>query len=305
VRNTWIWRGFGALLFVGILAGYVPDLMIVSTMRGARAEGLLTLPPSPNPSGKDDARPLYVAAATKYAQAPALLETDYARQIKTPAPHVVKYLDAMAVASERPFCSTVEDNAWDYRGQEEQKITTGSLHSAAKAIVDRATDERGLRAAARIARHLALQESARAPLYTALLGVRALDRAAVLGLDAAARRRVADAFGPPLEPREAFRRRVAYSAVEFERRNKEEGPRVGRTRDEERYLRFWRGFFRTAPTGGSAFVGAVRERAEEIERAESTGRYTDLTPVVGGAPHPWLAWTQRLEAANARLKAGR
>ena len=301
-KHRLIWGGFAALLTGAVVSGYVPDMMLVSAMRGARAEGLLALPPATRVAKERDARPLYASAGQKYPQAPYLLSGDFARQVKKPAPHVAKYLEAMARASARPECSRIVDG-WS-RYDERVGVRLPELYFAAKAMVARAGDEAALLPAARIARHIRSQEDVRPLGYWAALVQKTLDRGAKIGLDRAALARLGAALGPPVAPREAVRLHFARTVAEYERETLERGARVSRTREQAAYVRFWRGFLARAPRDGKGFIQAVRGSESEIARAESSGlAYTDLSGIVGASLTPWMSWATLLDRADQRIGA--
>ena len=301
MRRGWIWGGFGALLVVGIVTGYAPDVMLASAQREARAKGLLTAPPAKIPY-TEDARVLFNSGTEKYADAPSLLANDFARQTKTPAPHVTKYLDAIAVAAKRPRCSPLEE---EWSGRYSNRADSAALANAGRALAIRATDETTLLAAARIAYHLGTQSSWSAAIRWGTLVPAVLDRAGTLDLSADARRRLALAMGPATPPREKLWRHVVATVQGLEEMTRSAGASVGRTRQENGYLRFWLGFFAKAPSD-TGFADAVHGADSQIQTAESQGgQYVDY-PTLSGAPKgPWTQWVDAVERANARIAQGR
>ena len=293
-RNAWIWGGFGALLFVGILSGYAPDLMLARELRAARDEGLLNRDPSPTVRRADDARLAYASATARFPNAPSRLAGDFARQVVSPDLAVSGYLAAMARASARPGYAHSEEDSWYGRG------TESNVFLAGKALAMRAKTRTDLLAAARLAGHLRSQRDLTVLGYGALLVPRVLDRAAALDLDAAP---IRAALAPSLTPREALRRHVAETVARFEREARAEGAKVTRTRREAAYLRFWRPLF-AENREGPGFEAALGKAEAAIQPAESSaGIYTDLRGIVGATSTPWTAWVAALTQANARLKA--
>ena len=301
MKKGLIWGGFGALLLIGIVSGYAPDLMLARDLAAAREEGLLTLPPARTVAKEDDAKPMYLAARSKHASAAMRLITHFSSEAKTPSSEVLAYLRAVSAGSSRPRCSRLEAANVEMGGYS----LTSDLYQAAKFIEVRATDETSLLPAAQIARHLGMQNDILASGYGAILTSRMLDHAAKLNLPVDARQRIVNAIGPLPDPREVLRRHIAETVGLMEMSAQEQGRSASRIRREGDYLRFWRGFFASARQGGG-FVKAMEGNDAKIRDAEvRANQYTDPGRLTGRRNEPWSAWGTLIEKANARLAAGR
>jgi len=286
------------VLFVVLVgSGFVPDIRLAMNLREARAAGLLTERKPVSPAAKDDAKLLYDPTVHKFAGVAAQMSTLYPTIIKRPAPQMMRYLNAMREAAERPSCSAFvfyDTEAFGARGGE-------NVLWAAKAWCDLAKDADDLVASANMARHLALQGTVVQVGRWGYLVERITDRAKKLGIDPAGRAAIKKALGPPIDLREVLRGSVATSVGNLEREVKMDGRRrASATRDESAGLAFWIDFFKSHPAGPD-FAAAVRANNEGISQANVyLDSWFDPAGITGTSPTPWATWADIVEKGNRR-----
>ncbi|GEM_PF-2779886 len=306
MKRRALWLLFGTILLVGIGAGYVPDLMLAREADAAQAEGLIgATEREPAIPAKEDARVAYIEVLRQNQAALHRLQNDFMRQSGHPDPGVRRLAAVVAKAAELPRFSP----RWTKLENEDSDasfVSSGSpdlelnLMSVALVLAKTTPDERGLRAAARIASHLRDGgDPIGAPFADwANVAERVLDGVTRLRLEGPERKRVFEALRPYPDLKATTHRHV--SAVYALLQGKRHGS-ASMTRAKRRYLGFWRGFLRDAPTDPEAFAKRIDDQEDEIRSAEA-GLGLGMLTYASSRASDWSIWANSTAKTLKRLE---
>ena len=310
MRKGWIWGGFGVLLTVAVLSGFVPDLQLAAELRKARQEGLLDLPATRVDPAHDAHRAFRKALLDNQAAAERIRLHPESRGWD-PNASTVRFIGAVVSASELPGSDRTREDPFSVP---EPPPSSGRLvpsHDpdlyvavAAEEIEARAKDEADLLRAARIARLLDRENDVHDSQIWAGLANALLDRAKSLNVP---ERSLVEELGPPPDARRILQRRFArvVAGLELDRTAGKAAQLwgVGSKRAELGYIRYWRGFFRQA-TDEAALVRTLGAEALTIDAQDR--KVTEAHPiVVFGVGALWTGWAAELDRLRARMEAVR
>lgn len=302
-----IWGGFGALLLVGILGGYVPDVRLAWELRKARDEGLFGTTPPRIALAESGNRAFAQALAANRAAAERIRLHPESRGW-APNASTVRFVDDVLEAADRPGRDWVgsDPNALPHSVAPKGMIGISDQSPplyvvvAGEEIAARAKDEARLLRAVKVASLLNRTGSLRESQLWGNLANRILDRARDLGVSP---RAIVREFGPPPEPRRILQTRFARAIESMEDDRAHRNWSVGDIRSEGAYLRSVRSLLREAPQG-KGFAAWLRRRGPEIPLVDRHigGIRTGFIPLPASE---WERWATDLDRLRARMEAAR